>query len=86
MKRLYLRPEARGLGLGRALVAAAVEAGERLGYREMRLDSLPFMEAAIALYRAEGFVPVAPYYDTRRRYRLPRPPPASPRVLRSVNA
>jgi ribosomal protein S18 acetylase RimI-like enzyme len=64
MKRLYVAPEARGLGLGRALLAAVLAEAERLGYREVRLDTLPTMTAAIAMYRQAGFVPVAPYYDT----------------------
>jgi GNAT superfamily N-acetyltransferase len=64
MKRLYIAPRARGLGLGRALVAAIIDAAGRIGYREMRLDTLPAMVAAIALYRAMGFTPIDPYYDT----------------------
>lgn len=61
VKRLYVRPQARGLGLGRALVAALLEEAARLGHREVRLDTLPHMESAIALYRSFGFAPVAPY-------------------------
>jgi GNAT superfamily N-acetyltransferase len=64
MKRLYTVPAARGLGLGRALVTTVVGAARRIGYREMRLDTLPSMGKAIALYQAEGFVEIAPYYDT----------------------
>jgi ribosomal protein S18 acetylase RimI-like enzyme len=64
MKRLYVDPAARGLGLGRALMDAVVAEAARLGYREIRLDTLPTMTAAIAMYRGAGFEPVAPYYDT----------------------
>lgn len=64
MKRLFLLPAARGTGLGRALAQAAMEEARRRGYREMRLDSLPFMAAAVALYRALGFREIAPYYPT----------------------
>ena len=64
MKRLYVLPEGRGLGLGRALVAGIVAAAERLGYREVRLDTLPDMAAAMALYERMGFVRIPPYYET----------------------
>ena len=64
MKRLYVDPAARGLGLGRALMDAVVAAAAAHGYRDIRLDTLPTMTAAIAMYRDAGFEPVAPYYDT----------------------
>jgi ribosomal protein S18 acetylase RimI-like enzyme len=63
MKRLYVRPEARGSGLGPALAEAVVETGRRLGYRAMRLDTvMGEHDRAIALYRRLGFAEVAPYY------------------------
>jgi ribosomal protein S18 acetylase RimI-like enzyme len=64
MKRLYVRPAGRRLGLGRALVAAIVAKATALGYAEMKLDTLPSMGAAAALYRKYGFAEIAPYYPS----------------------
>jgi ribosomal protein S18 acetylase RimI-like enzyme len=61
MKRLYVEDAARGLGLGRALIAAIIAAAEARGYVEMRLDSLPSMHAALALYSHFGFSPIEAY-------------------------
>jgi ribosomal protein S18 acetylase RimI-like enzyme len=61
IKRLYVAQEGRGLGVGRALVAAILEEAGRLSYREIKLDTLPHMVQAIALYRSFGFAPIAPY-------------------------
>jgi ribosomal protein S18 acetylase RimI-like enzyme len=61
MKRLYMRDAARGRGLGQALVAAIITAAEARGYAEMRLDSLPSMTAALALYRRFGFAEIPAY-------------------------
>jgi len=64
MKRLYVAPAARGAGLGRALATRIIAEAARIGYREMRLDSLPVLKEATALYERMGFRPIPPYYDT----------------------
>ena len=62
MKRLYVAPEYRGRGLGRALVEEILHRAESTGYLRMMLDTVPDMPEAIALYRTLGFVETAPYW------------------------
>ncbi|RHZ61497.1 hypothetical protein CDV55_106190 [Aspergillus turcosus] len=64
MKRLYVSPEARGMGLGQALVDAIIQRAKHLGYREMRLDTLSSMTGAQQLYRRAGFIEIQAYYET----------------------
>ena len=64
MKRVYVAPAARGLGLGIAMVEALFEAARQAGHRRMVLDTLPSMVEAHQLYAKLGFEPIVPYYDT----------------------
>lgn len=62
MKRLYLRPIARGKGLGRLLADRIIAEALQIGYHRMRLDTVePVMKDAVAMYRKLGFKEIAPY-------------------------
>lgn len=65
VKRLYVRPSARGRGIGVALLDALLAHARRIGYRTVRLDTAPELIPAIALYERYGFTPIAPYRDSQ---------------------
>ncbi len=81
MKRMYVRADARGRGLGRLLAERIVAEGRALGYAGMRLDTLDRLAAAMAIYATMGFRETEPYYNNPhagvRYFALPFSPAAS---------
>ena len=64
LKRLYVRPAFRGRGLGRTLTDMIVARARAAGYKEMLLDTLPFLQSAQRIYRATGFCEIEKYNDS----------------------
>ena len=64
LKRLYVRPAFRGRALGRTLTGLIIDAARQAGYREMLLDTLPFLQSAQRIYRAAGFREIEKYNDS----------------------
>ena len=63
MKRLFIRPAARGTGLGRLLAQEIISLSKEIGYTTMRLDTLERLTEAMCLYKSLGFRKTEPYYD-----------------------
>lgn len=61
IKRMYVRPEFRGKGIGKALITGILYEARMIGYDGLRLDSTKFMHAAHHLYRSLGFAEIEPY-------------------------
>ena len=64
LKRVYVRPAFRGQGLGKVLTQRIIDDAREVGYRHMLLDTFPFLERAIAMYRKLGFYEIPRYNDS----------------------
>ncbi len=64
MKRLYVRPEFRGHRIGRHLIEKVIGDAQDIGYTVLLLDTLPFLQNAISLYRQYGFYEIPRYNDS----------------------
>ena len=64
MKRLYVKPEFRGLGIGGLLLEKIIADAKNIGYKKMLLDTLPFLKSAIKLYKGYGFYEIPQYLES----------------------
>ena len=64
MKRLFVKPEFRGLHLGNYLVEKVINDAKEIGYKFMLLDTLPFLKSAIHMYKKYGFYEIPSYNDS----------------------
>jgi ribosomal protein S18 acetylase RimI-like enzyme len=64
IKRMYVRPQFRGRGIGRELLEHLVQQAKTIGFRHLRLDSTKFMDIALSLYRSFGFEEIEPYPES----------------------
>lgn len=64
LKRLYVKPEIRGNRLGDLLVKRIIMDAKKIGYKHMLLDTLPFLEAALKIYKRYGFYEISRYNDS----------------------
>ena len=63
MKRMFVKPEYRGKGMGKQLAELIVEEGKKMGYKYMRLSTLTYLKEALNIYRSLGFKEIGPYYE-----------------------
>jgi carbonic anhydrase len=61
LKRMFVKPEGRGLGIGNLLIAACIEIAKKLNYDIIKLDAADFMKSAIKLYLDNGFIEIPAY-------------------------
>ena len=64
MKRLYVKPEYRGENIGGILVKHIIQEAKLIGYKHILLDTLPFLETAISMYKRYGFYEIESYNNT----------------------
>ena len=64
LKRLYVRPEFRGNQIGQMLIEQIISDARDLGYKQILLDTLPFLKSAIYIYEKLGFYQIRPYNDS----------------------
>jgi len=69
LKRMYVRPEFRRMHIGRQLLESLIAAAKDAGYSVMRLETVTFMDTAIAMYSSLGFKACPPYYEIPENFR-----------------